>query len=67
LQIASFYQSPFVISGGCGIINVTRDQMFMLIRNSLSAAFFALIAENSSAVNKTMLIKGLTPHYKVGA
>lgn len=41
--------------------------MFMLIRNSLSAAFFALIAENSSAVNETMLIKGLTSHYKVGA
>lgn len=41
--------------------------MFMLIRNSVSAAFFVLIAENSSAVNKTMPIKGLTSHSKVGA
>lgn len=34
--------------------------MFMLIPNSLTVAFFVLIAVGSSEVNKTIPIKGLT-------
>lgn len=38
--------------------------MFMLIPSSLTVAFFVLIAEGSSDVNKTILIKGLTSPLK---
>lgn len=38
--------------------------MFMLIPDSLMVVFFVLIAEGSSEVNKTILIKGLTSPLK---